>query len=40
MNGTFEAELEERLHSALGHAPPAECERDWRQQQEATPRSA
>ncbi|GAA3211680.1 IS3-like element IS987 family transposase [Streptomyces thermocoprophilus] len=31
---------EERLHSALDYVPPAEYERDWWRQQEATPQSA
>ncbi|WP_374109074.1 IS3 family transposase [Streptomyces sp. CC228A] len=31
---------EERLHSALDYVPPAEYERAWRRQQEATPQSA
>ena len=31
---------EQRLHSALDHVPPAEYERDWWRQQEATPQSA
>ncbi|CAM5326796.1 hypothetical protein SCHAM137S_02085 [Streptomyces chartreusis] len=30
---------EERLHSALDYVPPAEYERDWWRQQEATPQS-
>ncbi|MDL5206362.1 integrase core domain-containing protein [Streptomyces sp. ALI-76-A] len=31
---------EERLHSALDYVPPAEYERDFWRQQEATPQSA
>uniref|UniRef100_UPI0006540492 integrase core domain-containing protein n=1 Tax=Streptomyces sp. HNS054 TaxID=1662446 RepID=UPI0006540492 len=31
---------EERLHSALDYVPPAEYERDWWRQQEATQQSA
>ena len=31
---------DERLHSALDYVPPAEYERDWWRQQEATPQSA
>ncbi|MGW0823185.1 integrase core domain-containing protein [Streptomyces sp. NPDC002845] len=31
---------EERLHSALDYVPPAEYERDWWRQQEATPQPA
>ncbi|GGW79580.1 IS3 family transposase [Streptomyces griseoloalbus] len=31
---------EERLHSALDYVPPAEYERDWWRQQQATPQSA
>jgi transposase InsO family protein len=31
---------EERLHSAPDYVPPAEYEREWWRQQEATPRSA
>ncbi|MFF9509691.1 integrase core domain-containing protein [Streptomyces sp. NPDC014724] len=31
---------EERLHSALDYVPPAEYERDWWRQQEASPQSA
>ncbi|MDX2935521.1 IS3 family transposase [Streptomyces ipomoeae] len=30
---------EERLHSALDYVPPAEYERDWWRQQEASPQS-